>query len=136
MNAVAQPVSRTPTLVGGYPLNTEGMPQKQSGESGATIVPGVADDARAEAKRLLHEVLRDLSSALEDLDDHRDIVAAERVKTVVERAKGARVYVEHLARKLRTPYRCPRCQTATTHDKTGECFCATCTSATYGKARL
>ncbi len=133
----ATPVSRKLTSIGGFEVDTNGMPEKQSGRTSAgSVVPELAEDAEGEASATVLALITRLAEVAQDLRDKRFIQAAESLKSALRQTGEARQYAEHLALNQRVQFKCPRCQVADTHDIEGRCFCDACVSATYGKVKL
>jgi len=128
------PVPRRHTSVGGFVIDTSGLPPLQSGQSGERFIADQAEDPKAEAKAEVLALIVRLAELAQDIDDDRHIQAAESLKAVRRQVDAADGYVQYLARKLAVPGHCPRCKVTETHDDAGKAMCELCVAMTYGRA--
>lgn len=134
--ALATPVQRKKTLVGGYALDMDSMPPRPSGRTGVSgelLKPEIAD-AKLEAHRLYFELQHALASIGEDLFGGRPVVADERIRAAMMRMDDMRKYVQVVAKVQLVPYQCSRCHVQRTDDKTGDRMCDACIPAAYGRS--
>jgi ribosomal protein L32 len=117
-------------MAGGFEVDMSAFPPKPSGRTGingALVAPELAD-ARLEAKRMALRAVRELTDALECLDESKDPDADSRLKAALFSVADARRYVETL-RQPHAGAMCPSCGVA----KTGGSVCEHCRLNGYGR---